>query len=143
MGLAKIMSPTPVSVEMDDSIELVKETFDTTGFHHVLVVHEDRLLGIVSDRDLLKALSPTLGTAAETFKDLAILNKKVHQIMTRKPVTVDVNASVYDAIDLFNEHRLSCLPVMDENNVAVGILSWRDVFQAIAAGRKQRSTRQD
>jgi acetoin utilization protein AcuB len=43
---------------------VVKEIFDTQSFHHLLVLHEHkRLSGIVSDRDLLRALSPYVGSA--------------------------------------------------------------------------------
>ena len=75
---------------------------------------------MLSDRDLLKAISPRIATAAETDKDRSTLNKKVHQIMTRKPVVVKPQDSVYDAIDLINKHGVSCLPVVDGDNRPVG-----------------------
>lgn len=132
MNIFEVMTKTVVTVEMDDTLAMVKEIFDNTQFHHLMVVESGKLFGIVSDRDLLKTLSPHIGTVRETAQDVASLNKKVHQIMTRQPVSLKSNASVADAINIFNAHKISCIPVVDEKHKPVGILSWRDIFKQIA-----------
>ena len=137
MGIEKVMTKKIVTVEMDDSLATIKEIFDNTGFHHLLVIESGKLCGVVSDRDLLKSLSPNIGTVAETNKDLASLNKRVHQIMTRKPVVITANAGIYEAVDLFNQHAISCIPVVDDENQPIGIVSWRDILRLIAENRKQ------
>jgi len=131
MNVEKIMSKRVVTVEMDDSLKAVKEIFDNVRFHHLLVVESGRLFGVISDRDLLKALSPNIGTIIETNRDAVTLNKRVHQIMTRKPVTLTPSAGIYDAIKIFNIYNISCIPVVDDENKPVGIISWRDVLKAI------------
>ncbi|WP_206483278.1 CBS domain-containing protein [Thalassotalea sp. G2M2-11] len=131
MGIEKLMSKAIVTVQMDDTLKHIKKLFDHTGFHHLLVVESNELVGVISDRDLLKSLSPNLGTASETAKDLAVLNKRVHQIMSRKLVTLTSEASVYDAIDVFNQYKISCIPIVDQSKKAVGILSWRDIMLAL------------
>ena len=135
MSVEKIMSTTVVTVGMDDSLRVVKEIFDNTRFHHLLVVESGKLFGVISDRDLLKALSPNVGTAAETARDAASLNKKVHQIMTRKLVMLGQNAGIFDAIDIFINHNLSCIPVVDDECKPVGIISWRDILKVLESLR--------
>src|SRR5580700_10157122 len=116
MTLEKIMTAKVVTVQMDDRLEVVKEIFDTMSFHHLLVVDEHKKLsGIVSDRDLLRALSPYVGSAAETERDLATLNKRVHQIMTRHPITLRAQSAVAEAVNLLLAHRISCVPVVDDD----------------------------
>ena len=135
MDLGSIMTARVVTVEMDDRLEIVKEIFDTMNFHHLLVVDEHQgLCGVVSDRDLLRAISPYVGSAAETARDLATLNKRVHQIMTRRPVTLRPQAMVAEAVSLLLAHRISCIPIVDEESKPVGIVSWRDLLRALAAG---------
>lgn len=131
LNVAQLMSAQPVSVSPDDSLAVVKEIFDHVKFHHVLVVEHGILLGVLSDRDLFKALSPHIGTAAETPRDLATLKKKVHQVMPRKLVTLQPQAKVMDAIHLFNTAGVSCIPVVDSKNQPQGILSWRDIIRAL------------
>ena len=135
MSVEKIMSKTVVTVKMDDSLRMVKEIFDNTRFHHLLVVESGKLFGVISDRDLLKALSPHIGTVGETARDAASLNKRVHQIMTRKPVVLGQNAGIFDAIEIFNNHKISCIPVVDQEHIPVGIISWRDILKEIEAKR--------
>ena len=135
MSVEKIMSKTVVTVEMDDSLRMVKEIFDNTRFHHLLVVESGKLFGVISDRDLLKALSPHIGTVGETARDAASLNKRVHQIMTRKPVALGQNAGIFDAIKIFNNQNISCVPVVDDRFKPVGIISWRDILKALESNQ--------
>jgi acetoin utilization protein AcuB len=134
MLLNKIMKTRLATVEMDDKLRVVKNIFDSMGFHHLLVVGDDKTLrGVVSDRDLLRALSPYVGTAAETTRDIASLNKRVHQIMSRQPITLKADGTVDDAIALLLDHRISCVPIVDDQFRPVGIVSWRDILRASAA----------
>jgi acetoin utilization protein AcuB len=132
MEVDSIMTRRVVSVEMDDRLDVVKKIFDALKFHHLLVL-DDRgtLKGVVSDRDLLKALSPYVGSAAENARDTATLNKRVHQIMSRNLITLQPRASISEAVQLFLDHRISCIPIIDEALKPVGILSWRDVIKTL------------
>ncbi|HHJ36050.1 MAG TPA: CBS domain-containing protein [Gammaproteobacteria bacterium] len=132
MRIEKIMTTPIVSVEMDDTLEKVKEIFDNARFHHILVVESDLLVGVISDKDYYKAISPNINTLAETTHDAASLNKKVHQIMSRKPVTLSSDNDAYDAIDVFKKNDISCIPVVDKARRPVGIISWRDTLKIIA-----------
>jgi acetoin utilization protein AcuB len=132
MKLREIMTSRIVTVELDDSLATVKQIFDSVRFHHLLVIGSDKkLCGVISDRDLLRAISPYVGTVSENTRDSATLKKRAHQIMTRSPVTLGPEASVADAIQLFLGHRVSCIPVVDEASKAVGIVSWRDILRAL------------
>jgi acetoin utilization protein AcuB len=134
MTLGKIMTARIVTVEMDDRLEVVKEIFDTMRFHHLLVVDEHKKLsGVLSDRDLLRALSPYVGSAAETARDLATLNKRVHQIMTRRPITLRQESGIPEAVELLLKNRISCIPIVDDEFKPVGIVSWRDLLRTLAS----------
>lgn len=127
-SVAEVMSQPVVSVEMDDRLWVIKQIFDSVQFHHILVVSQNTLVGVLSDRDYLKAISPRLGTAAENKSDLDTLNRRVHQVMSRKPITLRAQSSIGEAITLFEANNVSCIPVVDGNNRPVGIVSWRDIF---------------
>jgi acetoin utilization protein AcuB len=131
MQVKDIMTRKLVTVGFDDPLETVKQIFDNVRIHHLLVVEDGELFGILSDRDLLKAISPNLGTTFETYKDRATLNKHVHQIMSRDLVSLGTEASVVEAIRIFNERSISCIPILDAERKPVGILSWRDIMRAL------------
>ncbi|RUO63264.1 acetoin utilization protein AcuB [Pseudidiomarina planktonica] len=138
MSLLNIMTRQVTTIGMDETLETLQHIFSRNKFHHVLVVDGTQLVGVVSDRDLLKALSPNLGTAAETMRDLATLNKKVHQVMQRELRTLPPTAGIYDAVRLFNRERVSCIPIMDESRKPVGILSWRDIMRALELQQQRK-----
>ncbi|WP_318013720.1 CBS domain-containing protein [Roseateles oligotrophus] len=140
MQIQHIMSTRVVTVELDDRLEVIKKIFDASKFHHVLVVEESRLFGVVSDRDLFKALSPYIDSTTETARDVATLNKRVHQVMSRKPITLRPEAPISEAIELFLDHQISCLPVVDKDFKPVGILSWRDILKWIKATQMPPAT---
>jgi len=130
MQVQSIMTRRVVTVELDDSLLVVKQIFDQMRFHHVLVVDDQRALcGVISDRDLLRAISPFIGSYSEQSRDLATLQKRVHQIMTRKPVTLRPEQSLEEAVATLLEHRISCLPIVDAAFRPVGIVSWRDLLK--------------
>jgi len=131
----QIMTEKIVTVEMDDKLTVVREIFDHLKLHHLLVVENNKLFGVLSDRDLLRALSPNLGKLSETAKDAETLQKRVHQIMTRKPITLTPDAVVTDAVNLLITRNISCIPIVDEQFCPVGIISWRDVMKALVAKR--------
>lgn len=137
MCVQKIMTRKVITVELDDSLAVVREIFDKMKFHHLLVVESNKLVGVVSDRDLLRALSPNLGTISATLRDEATLNKRVHQIMTSRLVTIDPDAPIDEAVALFNTHKISCIPVVDKELKPIGIVSWRDILKAMAGKGEQ------
>ena len=130
MNLRGLMTARVVTVELDDPLETVKKIFDSVKFHHLIVVEAGKLCGVISDRDLLRALSPGIGTRSETARDAATLKKRVHQIMTRKPVTLPPEATVGDAVKVVLEHRISCIPIVDAAFKPIGIVSWRDLLMS-------------
>lgn len=129
MSIAQIMTTRVVSVHMDDSLQSLRALFEATGFHHLVVVQDNVMKGIISDRDLLKAVSPFVDTISERMLDRATLDKKAHQIMTRNVITLTQKDSIYTAIALFNDNKISCIPIINEEAHPIGIVSWRDVMR--------------
>lgn len=132
------MSKPVVTVTLDTTLRMVKQIFENAKFHHLLVVEKGKLYGVLSDRDLLKSISPFIGTLQETAHDKFTLNKKVHQIMSRKPITLTPSADVYMAISVFNQHNISCIPIVNEKDAPVGIISWRDILRIIEINHNQK-----
>ncbi|MEP4890696.1 MAG: CBS domain-containing protein [Aliiglaciecola sp.] len=131
MKIKTIMTTDIVCVQMDSTLSEVKRLFENHKFHHLLVVENTKLVGILSDRDYLKAISPNIDTAVESLRDSASLNKRVHQIMSRDLVTLSPTSGLFKAIQTFNANGVSCIPVINSEFQPVGILSWRDVFKFV------------
>ena len=131
MKLEDIMTTEVVTVGMDDRLETVQELFDQFKFHHLLVVEDNALMGIISDRDLLKAVSPFVATGAERMQDLITLDKRVHLIMTRKPITAEKETTVKEAARQLVENSISCLPILSPEKEVIGIVTLKDILKML------------
>ena len=131
MSLASIMKSPAVIVDIDDTLETVKAVFDDVGYHHLLVVEKGRLFGIVSDRDMLRALSPWVETLDELPRDHALLKKPIHQICRRRPVSANPKTSLIDCLRILVENEVACLPIVTKQGTVKGIVTWRDIFRAL------------
>ncbi len=129
MSVAKIMTREVLMIGMDDTLEKMHKIFQKHKFHHLLVVEEDELVGVISDRDLLKEMSPFLNTISEDYRDRDTMKKKAHQIMTRKAISVDGSTPIEDAAKILLKKRISCLPVLTPEGEVEGILSWKDLLR--------------
>ena len=131
MIIADIMTAKPVTVTMDTELFVIKEIFDHVYFHHLLVEDEsdNTIAGVISDRNLLQALSPYIHTAAETFRDQETLKKRAHQIMSRQIDTVTPATDCNIAVQRMLDADISCLPVVDDNKVILGIVTWKDFLK--------------
>jgi acetoin utilization protein AcuB len=133
MKIAQIMKSPAISVELDDPLKLVKDIFDGSGFRHLLVCEHGQLVGVISERDLLRAISPHVNTHVYTTRDLATLNQRVHQIVKRQPLCLQAHASLGDAVRLFNANRIGCIPVVDEDRKPLGVVTRSDILRALDA----------
>lgn len=129
MILSDIMTRTVVTVSMDDNLRDIRRIFERHRFHHVVVVESGKAVGIISDRDVLKHLSPFIGKLSERPQDVECLNRRAHQIMKRRLTYASPNTLVNDAVQLMIQKDLSCLPVLDETGRCIGIVTSRDMLR--------------
>ncbi|MBZ5500125.1 MAG: CBS domain-containing protein [Acidobacteriia bacterium] len=128
--LQQIMTTQIVTVGMDDEVQTIQAIFERFRFHHLLVLDEDgTLVGVVSDRDLLKAVSPFISTLGERSEDLRTLKKRVHQIMSRRLITASKDHTVNEAAVLMLNSKISCLPIVRPNRTVEGIVTWKDIMK--------------
>lgn len=131
MTLADIMHHPVVTIDMDSTLERVRDIFDEQSFHHLVVEDAGRIVGVISDRDLLRHLSPFVGTEwAERRQDTQTLGRKVHQIMHRAVITASSETTADDAARLMISRSISCLPVVDGEGTLQGIITVHDLLKA-------------
>ena len=129
MNISNIMTAPVVTVGLDDSLLDVKDIFDQSQIRHLIVVEENQLFGIVSERDLLRRISPHLLTHIYSTRDLASLNQRVHQIVTRKPLSLTIHSDAYAAVALFKSKKIGCIPIVNDDNRPVGIVTRSDILR--------------
>jgi acetoin utilization protein AcuB len=129
MKVEEIMSDDITCINLDERLSIVRDLFIKHKFHHLMVIdNNNELVAVISERDYFKATNSNLELPAANKKDLAMLNKRVHQIVSKKLVSIKQFTSFSDAIKIFHDTGVSCLPVVNSDNKPVGILTWRDII---------------
>lgn len=135
MHVAELMTTKVFTVEPHDLIDRVFFLIHYEKIRHLPVVEKGKLVGIVSDRDLYKALGPkTNSNVVETNKDhtqLHVVSQKVVHIMHRGVFTVAPTTFASEAAAMMVNHRIGALPVL-ENDKLVGILSATDILKVFS-----------
>ena len=129
MKIESIMSRSLITVALDTELGILRHRFSANKIHHLLVVDGWKLKGVISDRDVLKHLSPYADSPAEMNRDAFTLQKKAHQIMSRDVVSVSPQDSIVHAAQLLLDHQISCLPVLDDQEKVEGVVTWRDLLR--------------
>jgi acetoin utilization protein AcuB len=126
------MTQEPITVQADELLIRASHKMKAGGFHRLPVVHDGRLVGIITERDLREHH----GHLEQT---------KINGVMTEDPITVGPETVLEEAARIMLENEIGGLPVVHEGRL-VGIITATDVMRAfldVMGGSKGGSTRID
>jgi acetoin utilization protein AcuB len=127
------MSSKVISVNHDASIMKASKLMKQNGIQHLPVLKEERLIGIISDRDLKEA-QPSDATALDIYELYYLLDElKVNSVMSPKLFTITSEESVEKAAATMLKHNISALPVVNPQGELRGIITKGDVFRAFVS----------
>ena len=132
MFVSRSMVSQVITIDKVASVFEAQEKMAEHKVRHLPVVDdENRLIGIVTDRDIRSALPYSLiknkATAEERDK---LAQLKVEDIMTTSPKTISPMYTIQDALLLIQKERVGAFPVVDDDGKLKGILSVRDLLRA-------------
>lgn len=132
MFVSRSMTRRVVTVSPEASIFEAQELMAQNRIRHVPVVEEgDKLVGIVSDRDLRSALPFRYFKEGLGPDEKAKLEQlRIKDIMTRQVFTISPGYTIQDALLMIQNAKVGALPVVDEEGRLRGILSVRDLLRA-------------
>ncbi len=132
-SVSALMTRDVISVHPDTPLLEVQNLLKQHGFRHLVVVDDDGALsGVLSNRDVLKALSPFLNTNAETQRDVRTLAQPARNLMNKTPHTVTPDTSAQEAASVLLDGAISALPVV-EGDELVGIITTKDLLRYYTA----------
>jgi len=119
--VADVMVAKVVTLSTHHGFDEVVRLMNDRHFRHCVVVDvHGKLVGIISDRDVLRSLARNPNSRAKTLD----------QIMTRNPITVKRNTSILDAVSKILSKRINCLPVVDDDGSICGIVTSTDLLKS-------------
>lgn len=123
-SIDRIMTPDPVVIGHDQSVADARKLFVLKKIHHLPVVDDGRLVGMLSSSDLHKLyLLQDHATALESTT--------VGQIMRERPVVIDISANLRDAAEILYGSGFHALPVVQGDREIIGIVTSSDLIDAL------------
>ena len=119
-GLEDVINKSPVSVDVETSITVAAQIMTNQKVSSLLVTREDKLIGIITDRDLR---SRVVATSLD-------IHHPVSHIMTPNPAQIMGNRTLFDALALMTERNIHHLPVIDQQTlVPLGMVTASDIIR--------------
>ncbi len=117
-----------VSIRSDASVYSAIEMMADKQVGALLVMDDDRLRGVISERDYARKVILKGRSSKET---------QVRDIMTGSPITIGLRASVDEAMRMMTTHRIRHLPVLDDDGHVAGVLSIGDLVNWILTSQHE------
>jgi CBS domain-containing membrane protein len=133
--VANIMTERVIYLREEDNLGIISKGMERYNLRHLPVVSNDKLVGIISHRDLLRLAVSSIeaGTLTGQAKQDAFDESTfVASVMTRDPVSVSPDTPIWEAAKIIVESKFGCLPVVDEDHNLVGIVTEHDFVKTIA-----------
>ncbi len=129
MKVHELMTPDPITLMVDDSFDLAEKFMEFAHIRHLPVVDGERVIGLVTHRDLLQASLGLLRDASRGEARERKLIVLVSEIMRPDVRTVLPDADVRSAISTMIDHKYGCLPVCDAEGHLQGIITEADFLK--------------
>ncbi|MFT6321342.1 MAG: CBS domain-containing protein [Granulosicoccus sp.] len=130
--IKNLMTTDVITTRPNELMMVVKEIFETNTFHHIPVVdEEEQLIGILSRHDYNKMLT-TFSVFKNSKADVAnrkfMMSMLVKDVMTKQVAKLHPEDLISVALGIFKENLFHALPIVDEENRVVGMLTTFDLL---------------
>jgi CBS domain-containing membrane protein len=123
---SEIMTRDVVTLEERQTLENLEHAMRALRFRHMPVVDGRRLIGLVSQRDLLRTSASSLLPARREQAEFLSKQFAVGDVMTRDIQTVHPDTPLSEVTRMMRRNQLGCLPVVEAENTLVGIITEAD-----------------
>jgi len=127
MKVVDVMTQHPLTITAAETIGQADELMAENNIRQIPVVDGHELVGIVTDRDIRSFLSDALMASAD--RRAKALRTKVSEIMTTDPLFLVPDDDLEEAVEMLIEQKFGALPIIDEAEGLVGIVSYVDVLR--------------
>lgn len=128
--VSEFMQADFIHLGVDDRLDLADQLMRLGRIRHMPVLDKGRLVGIVSNRDLLAASLTRVLDFEEKQRRTFLRSVEVREVMTAQVISVTPDTPVSEAARLMLLHKIGCLPVVDADQKLRGLLTETDLIRA-------------
>ena len=126
-----VMQTKIVTIGVGDSLSTVEDIMTLGHVRHMPVVRGGQLVGVVSERDLLRVSLSKLNDYGKDQRRAFLQAVEITHVMSTPAITIDPDATVKSAARVMAERKIGCLPVVDGEDLG-GMLTETDVLRFFA-----------
>lgn len=126
------MTPNPICGYPEMPVTEAQSLMQEKGIRHLPILEEDNLVGLITQRSLLKALPSDVSNFSRFEISYTLAKIKVHTVMVKDLITVDEDTPIEEASRVMADERIGCLPVMRDEDL-VGIITDNDLFNIMVS----------
>ena len=126
-----VMPDHMVTISESDTLSTVEDIMTLGRVRHMPVVKGGKLVGVVSERDLLRASLSNLNDTAADQRRAFLHVVHIARVMSTPPVVIGPDASVEAAARVMAERKIGCLPVVSGDDL-LGLITETDVLRYFA-----------
>ncbi len=123
------MSANPKSVQIGQALSDVYHIMKTSGIHHVPVLNKKELVGLISFTDMMPLNFTLQGYAPTDMAGLIDQQFEITEIMSKQLITLNIEQSIKDAVELLATGTYHALPVTDHKNHLMGVVTSTDLIR--------------
>ncbi|WP_461091080.1 CBS domain-containing protein [Spirosoma gilvum] len=127
--VSNIMTRTVFTVNLNDDLHQVIDLINHHKIRHVPVVDANEIVGMISKTDVNRLTFSSLFEGQEDADEAVLQILSIDQVMTHKPRTIPVGMTIREVAEVFAEEEFHALPVVDEENKLVGIVTTTDLIK--------------
>jgi CBS domain-containing protein len=118
------------TISQESSLLDAAMTMRRSSIRHLPIVEGEKLVGIITERDVLRCSPSLLGEITQDEYNAIFENTPITRVMTRDPISVAPDSPVRDAVALMIDRKMGCLPVVEGERL-VGILTRSDLLNVL------------
>lgn len=124
------MTKNPVVLKPTDSVTEAFEVMKKGDFHRVPICEDGKLVGLITG-STLSDFAPSKATSLSVYEINSLLNKTTcGDVMIKEVHTIEPNALLEEAAEKMNVYNVTCLPVVEDGNKIIGIITQKVIFGA-------------
>jgi CBS domain-containing membrane protein len=126
----EIMMGSPVTLKPNDTLDLANDVISLGRIRHIPVVEDGKLVGLLSERDLIGAAASHIFGLKQKSKSALLKSVLIKNVMKKRLITVKPETPIKEAAHLLAEKKIGCVPVVSDGAI-VGLVTTTDILRYV------------
>ena len=125
----QLMNSKLLTLHPKDSIQRADDIFDMYAIHHIPIIVDKRLMGLISQGDILAFKKASSQINNQIPINVSIVGIRVEDVMTVHLITAQADTTLERILELMVDNRINALPIVDDEKTLLGLVTSYDIMK--------------